>query len=391
MSASPEGQSLASAGFEALKRGDAEAARDLFKRAVIVPGAPADAWFGLALAHRRLGAPEDESSALDRALAREATHLPALIAKGDLYVRRGDERAASAYYTTAIRAAAQLPNLSAEWRAEVKRVQGAQEKLMRNFEANLLGALASRGLGAPGTERVARAVDLLLGKRQLFLQQPKYFYFPELPQFQFYERRDFAWTREFERHTDEIRAELEAILATQAGFVPYIQHTADRPVGNPNPLLDSLDWGACFLIKDGAEVHENAARCPRTMAALAAAPLCRITGRTPSVLFSMLRPGTRIRPHNGFTNARLICHLPLIVPPQCALRVGNETRPWRPGELIIFDDSVEHEAWNLSGERRVVLLFDVWRPEITAQERELVAALLEVAKGSTAKRQVWTD
>ena len=266
-----------------------------------------------------------------------------------------------------------------------------RETLTRKFEASLLAALAARGLGAPGTERVARALDLLLGRRQLYFQQPKFFYFPELPQTQFYERRDFAWVPALERHTEDIRAELEAILATDAGFVPYIQRTADRPLVNPNPLLGSLDWGACYLIRDGAAVPENAARCPRTMAALAEAPLCRINGRTPSVLFSMLRPGTRIRPHNGFTNARLICHLPLIVPPQCALRVGNETRPWREGELTIFDDSIEHEAWNLSGERRVVLLFDIWRPELTPEERTLVTAILEAAKGSPGERQVWRD
>jgi aspartate beta-hydroxylase len=391
MSASPEGQSLASAGFEALKRGDAGAARELFKRAVVDARAPADAWFGLALAHKRLGASEEESAALDRALALDSSHLPALIAKGDLHMRRGDERAASTYYATAIRAASQLPSLSADWRAELLRIHAVHDSLRAKFEANLLGALALRGLGAPGTERAARAVELLLGKQQLFLQQPKYFYFPELPQIQFYDRRKFAWARELERQTAEIRTELEAIIATRAGFVPYIQRAPDRPIVNPNPLLDSLDWGACFLIKDGIEVRENAARCPRTMEALAHAPLCRIAGRTPSVLFSMLRPGTRIRPHHGFTNARLICHLPLIVPSQCALRVGSETRPWREGELTVFDDSMEHEAWNLSGEIRVVLLFDIWRPELTPLERELVATILEAAKGSSAERQVWTD
>ena len=104
------------------------------------------------------------------------------------------------------------------------------------------------------------------------------------------------------------------------------------------------------------------------MSALQQVPLCTIAGRTPSVLFSLLRPGTRIRPHHGFTNARLICHLPLIVPSDRALRVGNETRAWREGELFIFDDSIEHAAWNLSKELRVVLLFDVWRPELSDKE-----------------------
>jgi aspartate beta-hydroxylase len=94
-------------------------------------------------------------------------------------------------------------------------------------------------------------------------------------------------------------------------------------------------------------------------------------------LFSLLRPGVRIPPHHGFTNARLICHLPLIVPSDCgALRVGNESRPWREGELMLFDDSMEHEAWNNSGELRAVLLFDVWRPELSQMERGLVSTML---------------
>ena len=99
-----------------------------------------------------------------------------------------------------------------------------------------------------------------------------------------------------------------------------------------------------------------------------------------------MRPGTRIRPHHGYTNARLICHLPLIVPSECALRVGNETHAWREGEVIVFDDSVEHEAWNLSKEPRVVMIFDVWRPELSDKEQGLVATMLEAVDRFDAKK-----
>jgi aspartate beta-hydroxylase len=108
------------------------------------------------------------------------------------------------------------------------------------------------------------------------------------------------------------------------------------------------------------------------------------------VLFSLLRPGAHIAPHNGYTNVRLICHLPLIVPGHCTLRVGNETRSWREGELMIFDDSIEHEASNGSSELRAILLFDVWRPEVTADERTLVSALLKSVDAFGPQRQ-WTD
>jgi aspartyl/asparaginyl beta-hydroxylase (cupin superfamily) len=80
----------------------------------------------------------------------------------------------------------------------------------------------------------------------------------------------------------------------------------------------------------------------------------------------------------------------LVLSGQCVLRVGNETREWREGELFIFDDTIEHEAWNSSGEFRVVLLFDIWRPELSREERVLVAAMLE-AVSRFGPRHEWTE
>jgi aspartyl/asparaginyl beta-hydroxylase (cupin superfamily) len=97
-------------------------------------------------------------------------------------------------------------------------------------------------------------------------------------------------------------------------------------------------------------------------------------------MFSLLRPGARINPHNGVHNARLICHLPLIVPSNCGFRVGNDVREWEEGKILIFDDSIEHEAWNNSDQDRLVLIFDVWRPEIEEQERREITALFQGPK-----------
>jgi aspartate beta-hydroxylase len=368
-------RSLEAEGFAALKRGDARAARDLLTR--VAQGGAADAalWFAVAAAHRQLSSSAEESYALDQALKADPNYFPALIGKGDLFARLGDERAASVHYAAATRLANSLPSLPPQWREEVSRIAAAHRRMSGNFETHLTSVLAARGLGEAGTERVGRAVDLLLGKRQIFLQQPTSFYFPELPQIEFYDRRDFPWVKALETLTPRIRAEAQAVLGG-AGWVPYIESETRRP--NANPLLQDPNWSAFYLIKGGTEVALNAQRCPATMAALRELPLCR-TGRTPAVLFSLLRPGTRIRPHHGFMNSRLICHLPLIIPEGCALRVGNETRAWLEGEVVLFDDSVEHEAWNLSQELRVVMIFDVWRPELTDKERTLVGAMLEAA------------
>jgi aspartate beta-hydroxylase len=382
---------LRDAAFAALNRGDYRAASEQFARVLAAGAADAAVWFGVALARRHLGATAEENDALERSLALDPNYLPALIRRGDLYLEQGSTVAAAAYYRAAVRLAASQPSLPAQWRREVERADAAARRLAGEFERHLTATLGVHGLGEQGTERFQRAMDLLFGRRQIYQQQPKHFYFPELPQIEFYDRRDFPWAGALEEASGRIRAELSALLAAGGGFEPYIQKAPHRPNFNANPLLDSLDWSAFYLIRDGHEVAQNTGRCPNTMTALRQVPLCRITGRTPSVLFSLLRPGTRIRPHHGYTNARLICHLPLIVPADCGLRVGSRTHNWREGELVIFDDSMEHEAWNLSKEVRVVLLFDVWRPELTDKERLLVATTLETVRQLEGLQGAWTD
>jgi aspartyl/asparaginyl beta-hydroxylase (cupin superfamily) len=101
-------------------------------------------------------------------------------------------------------------------------------------------------------------------------------------------------------------------------------------------------------------------------------------------MFSLLKPGTRIPPHTGVTNVRLVTHLPLIVPEGCGFRVGNDTRQWVPGHAWVFDDTIEHEAWNDSDKLRVVLIFDIWHPHLTPPERALITALTEGVNAFTA-------
>ncbi len=374
-----------------MQRGDPGAARGWFDQAVAAGIADAAVWFGLSVVHRSLGESAREQAALDRALQLDTYYLPALVAKGDGFAKSGDRRAANAYYAAALKIAAKLPSLSPEWREELRRVEAASKGFASEYEAHLLGAISASGLDGSGNRRFAHAIDLLLGKRQIYPQQPKFFYYPELPQIQFFDRGAFPWVGALEAQTSAIRAEARAMLDANARFVPYIQREANRPAFNERGLLDNPDWGAFFLIKDGVTVEENAALCPRTYAAIRELPLCRIDHRTPSVLFSLLRPGARIPPHHGFMNARIIAHLPLIVPPDCGLRVGNETRSWSEGQVVLFDDSIEHEAWNLSGEPRIVMIFDVWRPELCAEERDLVATTLAAVDSFGGSRRQWTE
>lgn len=98
---------------------------------------------------------------------------------------------------------------------------------------------------------------------------------------------------------------------------------------------------------------------------------------SPSLYFSVLEPNSRIAPHTGITNARLIAHLPLIVPDNCGFRVGGETRQWKVGKAMVFDDMTDHEAWNDSDRIRVVLIADLWRPELSNPERAAVSDLMD--------------
>jgi aspartyl/asparaginyl beta-hydroxylase (cupin superfamily) len=136
-------------------------------------------------------------------------------------------------------------------------------------------------------------------------------------------------------------------------------------------------WNAYFLWKDGKKIEDHCARCPKTAEILDTVPLARVPGAAPTVFFSTLDPKAGIPPHTGATNTRLIVHLPLIVPENCWFRVGNQRREWRLGEALIFDDTIEHEAWNGSDRLRVLLIFDIWNPYLTEKEHELIGVLMD--------------
>jgi aspartyl/asparaginyl beta-hydroxylase (cupin superfamily) len=369
---------LAKAGHDALRRGDAGAAREAFLRATSMGSTDAAAWLGLALACRALKDNAGAVAAVERALSREPRNFRALIARADLYDEAGDARAASSYYTAALRHAPPAIQLSPEQASELQHAQQMCERYAREYEAYLRKQLAVEGFDAArSSNRFAQSLEMMMGRKQIFLQQPSQYYFPELPQIQFYERDAFPWLEILESRTDEILAELQEVMTDETVFRPYVERVADRPRPDIDRMTENPDWTAFYLWKNGEIVGDNTARCPNTLRALEGLPHCRIAKRTPSILFSKLRAGAKIPPHHGLINARLICHLPLIVPDGCGFRVGNDARPVRKGQAWVFDDTIEHEAWNNSKETRVILLFEIWRPELSDEERAMVATLLE--------------
>ena len=236
--------------------------------------------------------------------------------------------------------------------------------------------------GRAALARVEHCLAIYLGEQPAVLpdarQRPKFLYFPDIPSQTYYSSDRFPRLANLEAATDVIREELRAVLARPQDLVPF---QGINSTEGTNSYLGSLGaseaaWDALFFYRHGTRHDANCARCPRSVALIDAAPLVRIHDHAPETLFSVLRPGTHILPHRGVTNIRLVTHLPLIVPTDCALRVGGEMHEWKEGRCVTFDDTFEHEAWNRSRQTRVVLILDNWNPDLTEIERIAVTDLV---------------
>jgi aspartyl/asparaginyl beta-hydroxylase (cupin superfamily) len=232
--------------------------------------------------------------------------------------------------------------------------------------------------GVDQQRRMARFRDNILHRTKVYHSQPTQFHYPELPEREFHPNAMFPWMGALQAATEEIAAELRGVLESErAELVPYIVYPEHLPLDQWRELNKNLDWTAIHLLQNGVRIEGNAALCPKTMAVLAQIDQPVIAGSSPNAMFSLLAPKTAIPPHVGVSNVRLVCHLPLIVPEGCWFRVGGETRYWRKGEALVFDDTIEHEALNPSDELRVVFIFDVWRPDLEPIERQAIAAAIE--------------
>jgi aspartyl/asparaginyl beta-hydroxylase (cupin superfamily) len=371
-------QTLLQQSLVALQRGRAGEARTLLEPLTQAGSVNPLVWLLFAIACRALGDGRAEEVAVDHLLQLDPRSLRGLIMKADCRAAAGDEGAARQYYRTAI-GIADTAGVPADAAPDVAHARQALSEIEDVFHAKRTRLMTNRGFPAESwSPRFRHALELAAGKRHQYYQRPTVFAYPELPQIQYYDPADFDWAAEVEAQTAVIRADLVELLKQGTdNFRPYIQAGDGNVRLDANKaLVENRDWSALFLCENGKVDEALMERCPATWAAVNEAPLTRIPGWGPTVMFSLLKAGARIEPHTGMFNTRLVCHLPLIVPPKCTFRVGNEVREWKEGKLFIFDDTIEHEAWNDSGEDRVVLIFDIWRPELSEQERSEVTALL---------------
>jgi aspartyl/asparaginyl beta-hydroxylase (cupin superfamily)/Flp pilus assembly protein TadD len=368
-------------GVRMLARGVPDQAQALFARATKADPKHPTLWANLASSLKLLGRRADEIDAIEKALALEPRHISALLQKGAYLEQTGDPRNAARTYQNVLDClapGAEIPANIKDAVAHAKAIVDADRAALVTALEEPLAEIRARHGGAR-QRRVDRCLDILMGRSRAFHSQPTWMYFPELPAIDFFERSDFPWLDAIEAATPEIRSEMLSVLvADRDGLQPYIDFPDGLPVDQFRELNRSRRWSSYFLWNQSEAVPGHIARCPVSARMLETAPRPRIARRAPTAFFSILDANTRIPPHHGVTNTRCTVHLPLIVPPDCGFRVGATTREWVPGQAWVFDDSINHEAWNLSDTPRAILLFDIWNPLLTAVERDMIQTATEV-------------
>jgi len=305
-------------------------------------------------------------------------HIRSLLSKAALEVLQGNSPAAAITYRGVLQMVPQGALVPPWMVPELKRAQDIVDANNRALEAYIEEGLTDLRKLYPDEplQRFDQCIDTLLQKRRIYRQQPTFMLYPELPTIEFYSRHYFPWIEELEAAADDIRGELLDVLSDgQQVLDPYVADQPGLAMEKWRELNHSKRWGVYILSQEGKVFDEHIARCPKTLAAINACPRWDVTGNGPTALFSILDAKTHIPPHTGQVNTRLFVHLALVVPPQCRFRVGGQYREWEAGKAFVFDDTIDHEAWNDGDEARAVLIFDVWSPFLSDAERKLIRAL----------------
>ena len=368
---------------EALSRRDPQTALGLIDQADRL-GPTHHGFLNRALALRMLGDLNGALAALDEALAREPYDFTALLGKAAMLVQIGQGRAAADVYRNALKIAPPRDRLPPPLQAQldhadsvVRRHAEALRDHMRSQVAGLRGAVDAATL-----DRFDEGLEIFAGLKTAPKQEPLLLNYPRLPAIPFYDRALFPWLETLEAATPVIVAELEAMLADSFdAFAPYVAYPKGAPVNQWGELNHSRKWTSLWLWRDGARQDAVCERCPRTAALLESLPMCRQDGFAPTAVFSALQPHTHIPAHTGSSNVRLLTHLPLILPGPARFRVGNTVRDWKMGEAWVFDDTIDHEAWNDADQMRVILIFDIWNPYLSEAEQTLITAMMQAHKG----------
>jgi beta-hydroxylase len=165
---------------------------------------------------------------------------------------------------------------------------------------------------------------------------------------------NFAWTKLVEHNWIQIREELDAILKFHSSL-PNLQDIQQEQ----HVLNQDNNWKTFFLYGFGTKATLNCLTCPITTSVIEKIPGMK------TAFFSILSPHKHIPAHKGIFKGIIRSHLGLIIPGKpgdCIMRIENEQISWQEGKVVVFDDTFEHEVWNNTNEKRVVLLIDTIRP-----------------------------
>ncbi len=384
---------LNAVGNWALAQNDAVRACSLLKAAVAEePGQPA-LRFNLASALRAAG---DSSAALaeyQEALALDPYFVQAMFQKAVLLEEAGRVSEAARVYKDFLDCAPDDVRKSAKFEPALNRARQAVDADCRALGALITTRLEASDAALGHSLRFREAMDAMLGRSRIYVAEPTFLTVPRLPAIPFFDRDLVPWLDTLEAATDQIAGELLAVVQDdgQGDFTPYVANPPGTPLNQWAALNHSPRWGAYHLWRHGKRDEAHCARCPLTAALLDRMPLVRLPGRAPNAFFSLLKPGTRIPPHTGVTNIRSTVHLPLVVPPDCGFRVGAETRTWEAARAWVFDDTIEHEAWNDGDRPRFILIFDVWNPLLTGEEQRQFATALDAFDEHYGRSVSWSD
>jgi hypothetical protein len=355
--------------------GDSAGARALLARATAADPQRGEAWLKLAAMCRAEG---DLSAALDAvsgALRVDPLGFVPLLLKASLLEKAG--RGAEAGETYGYALAQTPPAVPPHLQAMLAHARAVHEAHVAEAAGRLAGAAGAVDLGDKEQDRVARFRSNVLRRTRPYHSEPTHFHYPGLREREFHDRDLFPWLEKLEAATAAITGDFHRVMgAERAELVPYIQYPDDVPLRQWAALNRNKAWTAIHLVQNGVTIAANARHCPAVMSLLDGLEQPVIPRRGPNAMFSLLAPGAHIPPHTGVANTRLVCHLPLIVPEGCWFRVGEDRRDWQVGKAWVFDDTIEHEALNPTGELRVILIVDTWHPDLSAAERAAVAAIM---------------
>ena len=367
------------AAMRAMAAGDLAGAEAALLQAVSLDKRSIPAWLNLAAIRRQRNDLDGAFSAIQQVLTLDGRNFPALLMSATMLEREGHAVPAALAYGAALANAPADQYLDAPTLQAVQRGRIVHGAYTRQLGEHIRARVAATQDKCTAAERgrIDSFIDTTLRVRRRYQQEPSEYYFPGLPPIEFYERSEFPWLPEFEAATSAIGQDLiDALRENEEGFKPYIHYDEHMPLDQWRELNKSPRWTAYHFYDRGQPVEDRCRRAPATMRAVGLLPQAQVPLRSPVAMFSALKPKTRIPPHTGVANFRLVVHLPLVVPPGCGFRVGGETRQWRVGEGWVFDDTIEHEAWNDSDEPRYILICDTWSPRLSPDERAAIADII---------------